>query len=456
MQFVQQEQLIVSGDRLVIACSGGVDSMALLSFCLQLKNVELVIAHVDHMLRGQQSYEDYLFVEEVCRQNSLTFEGARIDIPSLYEQQGGNLQALCREQRYKFLTQVMIKYDAQKLLTAHHADDQLESMLMALVKSTSATALQGINVRRIFTVGEIIRPFLMVTKAEIRGYLQKTAFTYREDASNEKDSYMRNRIRHHVVPLLEAENSQVSKHAVQMALQIAEDDHYLQQQALQLFPKIIQKGINDTYQFEIDAFQSVAVTLQRRLILILLNYIYSDTNTFQSYTLCTAILDMVQSREGSAEIHLPQEVIARRQYDMLVVGKLNSQQSKKSVHEELKLNEWQQFGRVRVYIGDSSNVPTPHENATLYYFSKASVLFPLRVRVRQQGDKLHCLGMMLPKKISRILIDEKIPLHARDDWPILVDNNNEILALLGIRVSPIFSKRKRANDDYILVAERLL
>lgn len=453
LQFVQQEQLVTPGDRLIIACSGGVDSMALLSFCLQLQDVELVVAHVDHMLRGEQSYEDYLFVESFCRERGILFDGARINIAELHSAQGGNLQTLCREERYAFLQTVMEKYKANKLLTAHHADDQLESMLMAITKSASVASLQGIQLRRHFGGGEIIRPFLMVTKAGIREYLQSVRISYREDASNTKDSYTRNRIRHHIVPLLEAENAQVSSHATQLAMQLADDEHYLQQQAKALFLQIVTKCADDSYQFEIEAMLAQPVALQRRLILILLNYIYSDTNTFQRFTLCTAILHLCQSRDGSAEVHLPQGMIARRQYGLLMIGRL--QQTAPATEKELRLNEWQEFNGVRVYIGEASKVPTLTAHYTLYYFSTASIAFPLRVRTRQQGDKLHCLGMTQAKKLSRIFIDEKIPLHARDEWPVLIDHNNEILALLGIRVSSKFSKHKRVDDHYVLVMERL-
>ena len=453
LQFVQQEQLVTSGDRLIIACSGGVDSMALLSFCLQLQDVKLVVAHIDHMLRGQQSYDDYLFVEDFCKKRGIAFEGTRINIAELHEKQGGNLQRLCRDERYSFLRSVMQKHKANKLLTAHHADDQLESMLMAITKSASVSSLQGIQMRRRFGEGEIIRPFLTVKKAELREYLQSVGVSYREDASNAKDSYTRNRIRHHVVPLLEAENAQVSSHAVQLAMQLADDERYLQQQTRALYSQIVTTGADDLYQFEIEALLAQPVALQRRLILILLNYIYNDTNTFQRYTLCTAILSLCRSSDGSAEVHLPQGIIARRQYERLSIGQY--EKLAPATQKELRLNEWNEFIGVRVYIGETSKVPTLTANNTLYYFSTTSIALPLRVRTRQQGDKMHCLGMTQAKKLSRIFIDEKIPLHARDEWPILVDNNNEILALLGIRVSSIFSKHKRANDNYVLVIDRL-
>jgi tRNA(Ile)-lysidine synthetase-like protein len=457
LDFIRQEQLIHTRDRLVIACSGGVDSMALLSFCMKLqKNMELdlIVAHVDHMLRGEVSLQDRRFVESFCAERGLICESVSIDIPTLHKVQSGNLQALCRSERYTFLQQVMQKHNANKLVTAHHADDQLESLLMALVKSLSVASLQGISMRRPFGQGEVIRPFLMVTKDEIREYLQSTGNTFREDASNAKDDYTRNRIRHKIVPVMKQQNLVVSEHAVILAQQLAEDESYLQAQAYESFERVVKKIGDSLYEIGIEAFQNEPVALQRRLILILLNYIYNATNTFQSYTLSTAVLNLMQSMDGSSEVHLPNGFKARRYYDLVMIGRL--QQQTPIAAQELQLNEWRQFIGVRMYIGESSCVTSPtHHAGDVYFFSRASVAFPLRVRARQPGDKLHILGMDRTKKLSRIFIDEKVPLHLRDEWPILVDNNDEILATLGIRVSNIFSKSKRPEDDLMLIVERL-
>ena len=455
-QFIKHEGLLSNGDRVVIACSGGVDSMALLSFCLAIKeqmNIELIVATVDHMLRGETSLEDRQFVEAFCKREGIICEGISIDIPYLHNRFGGNLQALCRKERYAFLEDVMRKHNANKLLTAHHADDQLESLLMALMKSSLASGLQGILKRRQFAQGELIRPFLMVTKDEIGEYLQQKGLTFREDASNSKSDYLRNRIRQTIVPLLKQESSTICLHSTQVSMQLADDEQLLHQLALQSFERIVTKVGNRTYEIEIQLFQSEPVALQKRLILILLNYLYNDTNTFQSYTLCTAIINLMQSQDGSAEIHLPQGLKALRQYHSVKIGDI---QHASIVEQELKLNEWNEFLGVRVFVGESSFVTAPHNDvASQYYLSSKVATFPLRVRARQSGDKMICLGMERSKKLSRIFIDEKVPLHERDDWPILVDNNNQILAILGIRVSNLFSRSKRLGDDYVVIVERL-
>lgn len=118
------------------------------------------------------------------------------------KKEGGNAQAVCRRERYAYFAEMMKQHKINKLVTAHHADDQLETMLMALTRSGSVGGFKGISSKRTFAAGTIIRPFLTVTKEEIRKYLEGQGGTFREDASNLKDDYTRNRFRHHIVPLL--------------------------------------------------------------------------------------------------------------------------------------------------------------------------------------------------------------------------------------------------------------
>ena len=165
--YIQQMNLIAPGDHLLIACSGGVDSMALLHY-LHKESVKLHIkiscVHVDHMLRGAVSKEDLQFVERYCLEQGIPFYGKSIPIASIVQQEGGNVQAICRRERYQYFKEILQQIGASKLVTAHHADDQLESVLMALTTKRSTNGLAGIHAIRSFGRFTIIRPFLTVTK----------------------------------------------------------------------------------------------------------------------------------------------------------------------------------------------------------------------------------------------------------------------------------------------------
>ena len=165
--FINEHDLIQQGDRLLIACSGGIDSMALLHLFLDLRknlDIEIFVAHVDHMLRGKTSFLDLQFVESFCKEIGITVFSKSIPIPKILEEEGGNSQAICRRERYAFFKEIMEKNSIKKLVTAHHADDQLESLLMSLTRSGSLSGMKGIYAKRIFSFCKIIRQFLSVTK----------------------------------------------------------------------------------------------------------------------------------------------------------------------------------------------------------------------------------------------------------------------------------------------------
>lgn len=456
-KYIQELKMINPGDRLLVAVSGGMDSMALLHYLFKYRTqlgIEVFAVHVDHMLRGEQSEGDRLFVEAFCKERGIKIFSRAIPIPAILDAEQGNSQAICRRERYQYFEEIMGAYDLRKLVTAHHADDQLESVLMALTKGAIMKGIQGIRcVRSLGSHGVVIRPLLAVTKEEIRLYLKEQGISYREDASNAKDAYLRNRLRHHVLPLLKAESEAVSTHAVHLTKNLQEDAAYLMEQAERLFPSIVLKLGEHMYSMEIDAFQKVPVALQKRIILILLNYIYNKSNTIQSYTVWTSILKLCDATDGSAEVHLPEGFKAVRSYNQLRVFKEEAKRADLALGE-VPLNQWIDVGRkFRLYIGKSSETVDNHrsDDIQVYYFSTQELSLPFVIRMRQEGDRIALKGMSKPKRLSRLFIDEKIPLMIRDSLPILATLDNEVIAVIGVRVSNYFSEVKRLNDDMVLM-----
>ncbi|MEK5078784.1 tRNA lysidine(34) synthetase TilS [Solibacillus sp. FSL W7-1436] len=455
LAYIKERQLIKSGDRLLIACSGGVDSMALLSFFYHFRNyfkIELAVAHVDHMLRGEQSAQDRQFVEQACNNWAIPFYSCAIPITEIHKAEGGNIQAICRKERYQFFETVMHEQKFSKLATAHHADDQLESMLMALTKASSLNGLKGILPSRKFQQFTVIRPFLMVTKDEIGEYLHSKGHLHREDPSNAKDDYTRNRYRHNVVPVLKEENPLVSQHAVHIAQQLSDDDSYLMELAEERFSKLFQKVGRNCYKVKVSALQKEPLALQRRLILILLSYLYNDSNTIQSYALCMKILTLFSTSDGSRALDLPDNFIARQQYDEVVFE--YKQQDLLTSNQQITLNEWCVLGTMRIYIGELAECDEdllqkyPH-----HFFAASSVSFPFYVRAPKQGDRILLQGMQHQKKVSRVFIDDKIPFTKRASWPLLVDADDDLLAIVAVRVNNKFSNVKSAVHDMVLIVD---
>lgn len=458
-KYISEQQLVEKGDRLLIACSGGIDSMSLIHFFLKYQHIfeiRLFVAHVDHMLRGETSLEDREFVEQFCYQHNVPVFSTSIPIPQLLLEEGGNSQALCRRERYAYFEELMEKNHINKLVTAHHADDQLESILMALTKAGNLSGMKGMYAKRKFSSGTIIRPFLTVTKDEIREYLEVNGGLYREDASNAKDDYTRNRFRHHIVPLLKTENRNVSSHAVQFAQNLQQDDDLLKTIALERFPNIVIENGEQAYTLKIPLFQKEPVALQRRIILILLNYLYNCFNINQSHTLISSILSLCGTVHGCASLHLPGNFIAKRNYDEVKFEFLADSRTKNLPEQNVLMEEWTQLHNgIRLYIGEASNVEHAFgQELGKYYFNSAMCTTPLAIRTRINGDRISLKGMDDPKRLSRLFIDEKIPVEERALWPILVDAKDQVIAVIGLRVNKALSTKKRDSDDMVLIIAR--
>jgi len=457
IHYIQELKMIEHGDRVLVAVSGGIDSMALLHFLYKYRSqlgIEVFAVHVDHMLRGEQSEGDRYFVETFCRERGIPVFSMAIPIPTILAEEMGNLQAVCRRERYRYFKEIMTTQNIHKLVTAHHADDQLESVLMALTKGAIMKGIQGIRAIRTFAeAGVVVRPFLTVPKNEIKRYLVAQGLSYREDASNAKDDYMRNRFRHHVLPLLTMENESVSEHAVHLTRHLQEDADYLMGQAESIFSNVVFKSSENTYSMEINAFQKVPLALQKRIILILLNYLYQNSNTTQSYALWTSILKLCETTNGSAEIHLPEGFKAVRTYNQVAIFQ------SKDIEEniligEVPLAQWTDLGNgTRIYIGQCTETfdNQRSDNMQVYFFSSHELTLPLFIRERQDGDRISLKGMNKPKRLSRLFIDEKIPSNLRDSIPVLTSKDHEVVAVIGVRISKYFSIEKQMKDDMVLI-----
>ncbi|MEA0563845.1 MULTISPECIES: tRNA lysidine(34) synthetase TilS [Lysinibacillus] len=459
--FIEEEQLLQQGDHLLIAVSGGVDSMALLHYFVQTQeqwNIQVEAVHVDHMLRGQASAEDRAFVQKYCDDNGVSLHATEIPVPAIMAQENGNTQLICRRERYRYFKEILGKINANKLVTAHHADDQLESVLMALTKNATMNSMQGIRPQRLFEGKSLIRPFLTVTKSEIREYLLRKGLDYREDASNSKDTYVRNRFRHHVVPLLEAENPRVTEQITHFTKHLQVDDAFLMSLAQDVFSQTVIRSNENTYSLEIEAFQLIPLALQRRLILILLNYLYKDSNTIQSFALLTSILKLCDTTAGYAEIHLPEDFLAVRRYGKLTIQKNKPLEDQTSPEKQIIsiANGW-----TTLINGERLCVVNLHDlsselltdTAQLFYFNASKLHLPLYIRARKDGDKMLLKGMDQPKRLSRLFIDEKIPLNERNSWPLLISQTDEVVAVIGVRMGIFFSTTPQPNDDTVLIVD---
>jgi tRNA(Ile)-lysidine synthase len=435
--FIQRHQLIEAGDRIVAAVSGGPDSLALLHFLHVNRKewgAEVIAAHLDHMFRGEESYQELLFVKDFCTERGIPFYGERINVPKVMEGKNGSLQEVARIVRYDFLKEVMQEVAADKLALGHHGDDQMETILMKLTRGAAGKGRAGIPYKREFPPGVIIRPFLPVTKKEIEEYGSKHDLSPRLDPSNDKDLYTRNRFRKAVIPFLKEENPHVHHQFQQFSEEITEDEEFLEELTRQKLNKVW----NNTEVFStlnIEGFLAMAEPLQRRGINLILNYLYKQRPSSLSTIHIYDVLGILRGKSPNASLDLPGGLRVTRAYHTCYFhfGKLESGQAPYCY--ELKDKKPLTLPSGSQFVLHDSLLDIEVCNGDCVYLNREELTLPLFIRTRKTGDRLKIKGLQGTKKLKSLFIDEKIPRHLRDEWPIVVDSEDQILWVPGIKKS---------------------
>ncbi|WP_240338488.1 tRNA lysidine(34) synthetase TilS [Peribacillus alkalitolerans] len=439
IKFIKSNHLIQEGDRILVGVSGGPDSLALLHFLFKLRNqynIHLVCAHVDHMFRGEESYRDLLFVKGICEAWDIPFEAKRIDVTSYMKETGKSSQTAARDVRYEFYRNVMDLHSLNKLALGHHGDDQMETMLMRWTRGATGTARAGMAIQRAFHDSELFRPFISVTKEEILDYCKRNGLFPRIDPSNEKEVYVRNRFRKHVLPFLKQENALVHQHFQRFSEELLEDEQFLLLQAEeQLQDIIVEKGENRVV-IALQPLLIVPKPLQRRAIQLILNYLYIERPKALSAIHIEHLLEMFRNTHPSGEIHLPEGIIAKKSYDECTFSFGDTLAQPYSLLLQIP---------GYIFLPNGYKITAQYIEEENFIQSSNYILrlpvdfdcFPLRVRTKKDGDRMKVKGLEGSKKLKDIFINAKIPLVEREVWPIVEDDDGNIIWLPGLKKSPV-------------------
>ncbi|HWO76035.1 MAG TPA: tRNA lysidine(34) synthetase TilS [Bacillus sp. (in: firmicutes)] len=449
--FIQKHRLIEKGDILVVGVSGGPDSLALLHFLHKYRQhyqIDLICTHVDHMFRGQQSYEDLLYVKGFCETLEIPFEGKQIDVTRYQEEKKLSSQKAARICRYSFFKEVMERYKATKLVLAHHGDDQIETILMSLTRGSTMMGRSGIPYKRPFANGHIIRPFLSVEKTEIEQYCRSFHLEPRRDPTNDKLDYTRNRFRHLVLPSLKNENPEVSKQFQRFSEELIEDEAYLQVLTDEYLNKVVKRKKAGLFTISVEKYLQLPQPLQRRGIHLILNYLYKEVPSNLSAVHIEQILHLFKGQHPSGTVYLPKGLFFIRSYDN---GIFTYENEEEEIYEHL------------FNPGDSISLPNgatlsfekivedpdSDQNSLSIFRLAEGTKIPLIVRTRRSGDRIKPFGLNGHKKIKDLFIDEKIPLQQRNVWPIVTDQSGNILWVPGLKKSS-YEARSSKEAIYIL------
>ncbi|CAH0347595.1 tRNA lysidine(34) synthetase TilS [Bacillus sp. CECT 9360] len=437
LDYIDKHNLIPEKSKLLVGVSGGPDSLVLLHFLHSLSEelgLELVAAHVDHMFRGDESYQDYLFVEKVCKEWKIPFEGKRINVTEYIKRTGESTQNAARKLRYAFFKEVMDTYQLSNLVLGHHGDDQIETMLMRTTRGASGMARAGIPVKRNFHGGFLIRPLLAASKDEIMEYAKQNALTPRIDPSNEKGVYVRNRFRLTVLPFLKKENPKTHEHYQRFSEELFEDEAYLLELAAKHLETIWIRKQEDGASIHLESLTAMPKPLQRRAIQLILEYLYIERPSSLSALHIDHILALFINPQPSVEFHLPDGLIVEKSYGTGVFRFLQKSSpgytfSLQIPGEIILPNGYKIKAQ---YI--NGEIPESRGNHSLIIVAAETDL-PLKIRTRKNGDRMSVKGLDGSKKLKDIFINEKIPMSERKAWPVVVNQREEILWLPGLKKS---------------------
>lgn len=433
-QFLIHEVGIKAGDPIVVGVSGGPDSMALLHFMAMIRkslDIPIVCAHVNHNVR-KESEEEKEFVREFCEQYDIVFEYMKIE-----DYGDDNFHNEARDKRYQYFGSMVKQYHAKYLLTAHHGDDLIETILMRIVRGSTLRGYSGFS--RIVKRDDytILRPFIHLTKEEIYHYLEEYHIPYVQDSSNQKDVYTRNRFRKYIVPEFKKEDSHVHHKFYKFSKILLEYNDYIDEQ--------VTKYMNEVYPqntLNIDKFKKLETIIQMKIIYSILERIYQDDLMLITDRHAELLEQLILSDKSNATICLPNNVMAIKSYHLL-----------QFIHEPIinQSYEIELIDYMNLPNGKNIEVVTESEDASNYTcrLSKQEVKFPLHARTRKQGDKVAVKGLMGHKKVKDIFIDEKVPIKDREMWPVIVDSTDTIVWIPGLKKSK-FDKTKEENYDIIL------
>ncbi|MGE8207401.1 tRNA lysidine(34) synthetase TilS [Heyndrickxia sp. NPDC080065] len=434
--FIKRNRLLEYGDSVLVGVSGGPDSIALLHYLVQKKfdyNLSIRAVHVDHMLRGEESYNDLKFVHNLCDQWNIPCESARININEKMLILNKGFEETARIFRYRFFEEIMIKYQHKKLLLGHHGDDQVETILMRLTRGSSGKGRAGIPVRRPMQNGEIVRPLLCLNKEEIEEYCCFYGLDPRRDPSNQKLDYTRNRFRLKVLPFLKRENIHVHEHFQRFSEEILEDEVYLQELTLIKMNKLWKKNKNE---ITVDAlsFIEMPLPLQRRGIKLILNYLYNENPSTVTAVHTDAILKLLRDGRPSGQLDLPQGLQVRRSYEKCIFSFKKEKQSN-TYEIELSLNKEVNLPNGYSIMLTEGKVLDPQPQKEKIYLRLDDIHLPLIIRNKRAGDRIKVKGLNGTKKVKDIFIDEKIPLDKREMWPIVTDHTGNVLWIPNLKKS---------------------
>ena len=454
---IVSRKLIVSNDKVLVGVSGGPDSKALLFALKQLEGVlghQVVAVHVNHHLRGEESDEDERYVVRRAKEWNIPVRVMHVDVNKELKKHGGNKQAVSRKLRYRAFKKAAEEMKARRLALAHHADDQLETVLMRLLRGTGLAGLSGMDFSRDWEGRVLIRPLLGFTKEEILSFCREKKLSPREDSSNRSLEYTRNRIRHELIPVVRKLYPRADKAVLKLSDMIREEEKDWDLRVNKALEEVVIEWGENCYTLDVSSFLHLSVALQRRVVKLILSYLCRQDLTELSLDKVDQVRKLAENHNPSAMIRMFHGVVAEREYSKLIFTKKSQTPDEARDLKEAPKTIWLPcqgvsslpgfLGRIEILESDKP-IHRLNNVFSQAVFDRDLLTMPLYVRARKPGDKMRCLGMKGRKKVKSLLMEAKIPKKMRSCYP-LVGSGDEIIWIPGVRrsdLAPVTEETKR-------------
>ncbi len=411
-QFNSGHKLLSKEDKILVALSGGPDSIALLKVLKSLQyNIEA--AHVNYQLRDEESLEDEKFVVNFCKSNNIPLKIIRFETEKLSKEQKLGIQNIARKLRYNWFEEISTKESFSKIVTAHHLEDHLESILLNISRGSGINGLKGIHLIQ----GKIVRPFLFTNKEEILNYLKNTNTHYRIDSSNKKNKYKRNFLRNEIIPELKRLNNQLLEHAYELSTWAGFYEESI---------KSIRKNRLKNGQIKTQLFIPIQEVLKSSYPF---NFILNEIEEF-GFTKSQAkdILSKIkEAKKGQYYESNSHQLVIDTNY--LIIDEFYIEL------DELEFNKnpfSYQINGLKIEIKEAKKLSKVIKKNELF-FSADKLKYPIQISKINKGDRISPIGLNGNQKVSDYLINKKVNKLDKK-LCYLLKSNNEIIALIPFTI----------------------
>lgn len=420
----KKDNLVEKNDKIVVGFSGGPDSVFLVEMLMKLReniNFDMVLVHINHLLRGKNSDGDEKFSIEYGKKKGLQVFSRKINITALGKDMGLTLEEAGRKARYDLFKEVFEKIGANKIALAHNKDDQLETFMFRLTRGAGLEGLEGIVAKR----DVYIRPISEIYKKDIVEYLNKNSIPYRIDETNFENEFTRNSIRLDLIPFIEKRyNPKFKDKLYSLIEEIREVNKVLE---IRLEEYVVNNKLSIEKLKKLDKYLLSKVLIQYL-------YSYGIEVSRKKIQLIEDILD----KGGSKDISLNGEFVLKKEYDFLAIEKNTKKENQCIKEVELEIPGQIIFGEYVIEASFTDKILYDNQN----FYTSLKMGDKLKIRSRKDGDRIIPIGMTSEKKVKDILINEKVPKEKRDTIPLVL-YNEKIVWIAGIK-----GNEKYKNSDY--------